>query len=858
MASKVVSLDDRRRGIGRSLKFAFGISRNTNAVQNKELRWSEFTAMLKEPKVGAESMDAYLRLPTSSQIELKDVGHFTCGSYDGNKRAKAGIHAHGCGVLDVDHCTDDTIEKILNKETGLGSYQFFMHTTRKDREGARRLRIIFPLTRDVNALEYGALTRIIANSLNGDDTPTSIEWFDHTGFEFTRVMFWPSVSADQEYVYWDNPGAWIEPDEWLAYYDGYYTNMDRWPVSSRYAGTLQADRKKAGVPWEKPGVIGAFCRTFDIHSAIEVFLSDIYVPGSNSNRMTYAKGSSADGAVIYEDGHMFSRHETDPAYYQNLNAFDLVRVHLFGDLDAKVAPDTKINELPSYGAMRSFALEDPDVAADYETTRSMNRGAEFDDFDIEEYSAPAASGTKDTTGDLTAAPTETARALPVIVPEPTPEEKKAAEMVWRKALHERAAKNDEGGIKPTLSNLMLILSYDPIFVKSIAFNEFTLTKMQMKPYPGMSASVPPEGIEWSDLAGVNVRSLIERRHNISFSTQNVTDAVDGIGDRHRFHPVRNYLKRLPAWDGVDRIETFFVDVFGADNTPYTREVTRKFFAGAVARVMHPGIKFDFVLVLEGPEDRGKSTVFKILSRGWFTDGITFGMDSKEFVERSSGSWICEFAEMLTKGVASAEHTKAFVSRQVEKVRLAYARNAITAARQCVFVGTTNESQYLMSITGNRRFWPVKGDGRYIDMAAVAAMVDQLWAEAMVNYAFGEKLWIDDPEIRKAAAEIQAARVEGDEWAPIITEWLDVPTETHGEFAGKHLRDKTNAADIWVTCLQGAMPQMTNQIGRRINTIMRQMPGWEYRVGVTVEGHRGRGFTRIIQLPTQENSDDHKV
>jgi len=229
------------------------------------------------------------------------------------------------------------------------------------------------------------------------------------------------------------------------------------------------------------------------------------------------------------------------------------------------------------------------------------------------------------------------------------------------------------------------------------------------------------------------------------------DAVLWLGQKRTAHPPRHYLEEQQAkWDGKPRLDTWLTKYVGVEDKPYTRTIGRKWMLGGVRRVRQPGCKFDNVLVLEGPEYAGKSRVFKILAGDWFTDGVNLGDNAREVIENTAGSWIVECQELSGLGRRDIEAVKAFATRQVDRARAAYGRVVSDIPRQFILGGTTNESRYLMSKTGNRRFWCA--DVGKIDLDALAKDRDQLWAEAAHYEALGERIYLTRAEFDQAAHE----------------------------------------------------------------------------------------------------------
>jgi len=226
-----------------------------------------------------------------------------------------------------------------------------MYSTHSHTPSAPRLRLVIPLKRPVSPDEYQAVSRRIAGDLG-------IDFFDDTTYEAHRLMYWPSTSKDGEFIFKYLDEEWADPDEILARYPD-WKDPSYWPESSQTKAERKKLADKQGDPREKPGIVGAFCRTYTIAQVIEKFLSDVYAPGDDPSRYTYIPGSTAGGLVLYDrDNFAYSYHATDPICGKLCNAFDLVRLHKFGDLDDDAKEGTPVNKLPSYLAMQELAEKD--------------------------------------------------------------------------------------------------------------------------------------------------------------------------------------------------------------------------------------------------------------------------------------------------------------------------------------------------------------------------------------------------------------------------------------------------------------------------------------------------------------------
>lgn len=440
---------------------------------------------------------------------------------------------------------------------------------------------------------------------------------------------------------------------------------------------------------------------------------------------------------------------------------------------------------------------------------------------------------------------------------------------------------EDGSVKPNLHNVQLILRNDPRFRGVIGFNHFThevvqvrkpgsfrLKKQSPKPVRQLDGQIwslrnEVNGDLWSDSHDNAVRVILEAPtrqggYGLRTSDRDLCSALDLVAQEHAFHPVRDFLSSL-HWDGEHRVERLFVDYVGAEDNAYHREAALLFMVGAVARVFEPGHKFDFVPILEGLQGVRKSTFVKTLACHWFAELEGDFHDTKGMVERMQGSWIVELPEL--QGFSKAEITtiKGFVSRPVDKVRMAYARRAAEFPRQCVFIGSTNETEYLRDATGGRRFWPIACSVTEIDTDRLEREIGQLWAEAKAMYDAWRAtqphgtlpLYIRDPEASAEAKRLQETRREiGAEeiLAGQISAWLDKPENADLGFdeAEELPRDFVCAVEVWTEFWgrDGSPPSVES---RRINRALALLPNWE-KVGTpraTKRYGNQRGFRRGI-------------
>ena len=425
--------------------------------------------------------------------------------------------------------------------------------------------------------------------------------------------------------------------------------------------------------------------------------------------------------------------------------------------------------------------------------------------------------------------------------------------------------NEEGAIKPTLHNVELMVRNDPRLSGLPQLNEFTLEPVQ-RIAPGTKANRRANAAKqtrqlagrvwqvkdalngdlWSDDRDFAIRSILEAPktqggYGVKVTDRDLKASIVLAATDHSFHPVREYLER-PTWDGVARVETLFHDYVGAPDDAYSRSVSRLMMVAAVTRIYEPGAKWDFAVILEGLQGKRKSTFIQTLGRSWFAELDGDFHDPKQMIELMQGAWIMEIPELSGFNRGDVRSIKAFISRQRDRARLAYAKRAGEFPRQCIFIGSTNDREYLKDDTGGRRFWPMLCclDGE-IDIDRLDVNVDQLWAEALTLYRamrvaqpYGiPPLYLTDPEARATAARLQESRrVESadDGWAGRIADWLDLPINTGSldedtDEQGRPLyRDKTCLMELWFECL-GNQGKYQTADGNMLARIMTKITGW---------------------------------
>lgn len=758
------------------LVIATGNSRKDKSWKNKEISWSEFLAQVSTTYRTSEILAEYKGLPKHRQDDIKDVGGFVGGRLKDGKRKSGYVENRSMLTLDMDYAEPGIWEQI----TLFFDFACCIYSTHKHTPEKPRLRLIIPLSRTVTADEYAAVARKVAADIG-------IEQFDDTTYEPTRLMYWPSTSADGEFIFEQQDGPFLNPDTVLARYRD-WRDSSQWPVSSRQSAIVKRSLAKQSDPLSKDGVIGVFCRVYSIQEAIEKFLPNVYTPSLINGRYDYILADSTAGVLVYDDKFAYSHHATDPACGKLCNAFDLIRIHKFGELDIKTDEESTPSKLPSFKAMQELCINDEGVKKLLAKERQTQAHSEFSSCDEE----------------------------------------------WQSLLE--LTKNGE--VKDSLSNIILILRHDPK-LQSIAYNQHS-NCIDVK------GELPWKQVKsgWSDSDVAGAKAYIDGTYNI-WSPGKFKDALLSVAAERAYHPVREYLDALPQWDGVERIDTLLIDYLGAEDNAYTRAVTRKTMCAAVARIYEPGTKFDHILVLNGPQGIGKSTFFARLGSKWFSDSLTISdMRDKAAAEKLQGYWLLELGELAGIKKLDVETVKSFISRTDDKYRASYGLTVESHPRQCVIVGSTNcESGFLRDITGNRRFWPVKVSGGSGKKPWDLADINQIWAEAVVKYRAGEELFLKGDVVAMAFAE-QADAMESDDREGLVREYLEklLPENwrdldlyerrnflSGGDFGsgttGVAMRERVCTMEIWCECFGKDAASLKKGDAYEVNAIMAKIEGW---------------------------------
>ena len=754
----------------RDLAIAYGNNRQAKKWVNKTISYDDLKARLKVTIRTTESAEEYAKMSRAQRDIAKDHGGFVGGVLRGGRRKVDTVELRSMIALDGDRI-DKTFLADYEKSA---PYASCLYTTHSSTPENPRVRLVFPLTRDVTMEKFVAVSRYLAQMLG-------IDFFDECSYQPNQLMYWPSSPQNGVFVFKETEKDWLNPDDILSAHPE-WTDPTRLPTSSRESKANQVTKEKVKEPLAKDGTVGLFNRVyFPISRALEDFLSDVYEPTDNENRWHLITSSSMAGVEIIEDKFVYSHHAKDPAYLKLCNAFDIVRIHKFGDFDDK----------ESFKEMCEFAMRQDEVKVAAANEKLSEAEEDFSDVDD-----------------------------------------------WKKKL----CYTSKGAVlENSLYNAKLIMQNDPL-LKNIVFNQLA-DGLEIK------GDVPWQHPAkfWRDADDAQLICYVDDHYG-TFSQRNYDIAVTKVADDRSYHPIRLYFEALPPWDGEKRVDTLFIDYFGADDNDYIRAVCRKTLCAAYMRVYHPGIKFDYLPVFNGAQGIGKSTFISNLGMEWFSDSLTLSdMNDKTAAEKLQGYWIHEIGELAGMKKADLDKVKSFVSRCDDKYRASFGKRVTPHPRQCVFFGTTNsENGYLRDVTGNRRFWNVKASGRskYKPWDMTKEVVEQIWAEVILLAKAGEKLYLD-PSLETYAREEQREAMEQDDREGIVREYLDMllpeawddmdmyrrrdyfrdpsdPTRPEGV----RRRMEVSNLEIWCECFGKPKEDIKSSDSYAIAAIMKRLKDWE--------------------------------
>lgn len=791
-----------------------------------EITWSEFVDRLGKPKITAETLDEFLSYSKSKQDDIKDVGGFVGGKLKGNLRRSEAVESRSLITLDLDNLAYEDDTKIIKTLNSLGC-AYVVYSTRKHQTTKPRIRVIFPLAEDVTAEEYEPIARKVAEFIG-------LRYCDPTTFQAVRLMYWPNHSIDSDYVFTYADKPMLDGAAILNMYVD-WKDVTSWPEVPDAQKLHQNMLKKQENPLEKEGMVGAFCRRFNIYQAIDEFLPGVYEPCDVADRLTFIGGSTTAGAIVYQDGlFLYSHHATDPCSQKLVNAFDLVRLHKFGHLDIQAEVNTPVAKLPSWIAMKEWVMAKTDVRKDLLKERQQKAIAEFSIVDDKNEEVLEGEIVEDDDN-------------------------------WKDGIQYSA-----DGMKAlsTLANIILILRND----KELKFKIFKdIFSSRILVRDGVPWDRKFETLDriWNDTDDAGLRWYLESFYGIT-STNKIMDGVSLIAEENAENKVATRLQST-QWDGEKRLETLFIDYLGCEDNVYTREISEKSLVAAVRRAIYGGIKWDNMPILIGPQGVGKSTFLKILGMDWYNDSLV-NVEGKDACELIQGSWILEMGELSSLRKSELNLVKNFLSRTDDIFRASYGRRAQKYPRRCAFFGTANDTNFLRDETGNRRFWPIDCfiyKPKKSIFNDLNDELDQIWAEACELAKNKFYSLVLSKEAEKIAKEEQEAHSEDNVFKGIILDYLDkkIPKNWNSldafakrtfldeyETMSKQydennliLRDKVCAAEIWEEALKNSIRFMKKSDSIEINKVLASLKEWEKMKTSSKFGKYGvqRGYKRKI-------------
>lgn len=861
------------------IRYAKGRGSNLGKAKNETNSWEAFCKMLAKPVVTSERQREFNKMTDKEQAALKGVnGWIFRAPIEGNVRNRSSSLPGDMITLDFDYLTPEFLEELLAGKI-CGEWEWVFHTSRRHTPEKPRGRLFLPVKSAMPPDMYGAASRIIGQKF--DMTMTHV---DKVSFRVAQMMYLPTASKDGEFIHYRNEG---ELCDWSAELDefevlvGDWHNLKLLPITPGEA--LRETSDKAEDPTTKQGPVGDFCRAYDIPAAIDKFLSDKYEPAdvnSAKPRYTYLGGTTTNGAEVQDDGlFLFSHHGSDPCGDMLVNAFDLVRIHLYGVLDENEDETTPIGKRSSFKRMIEFIQTDPEYRKAAVASR-YDMAAMTADFDM------AMEGVEVETDE------DYDQEIEDLVGKPIKRTDKGAPISEAKAgALKRKPRPDkdwitnlettlQGTLKNTSANITQIVFNDLRMRDAIAYNKLQdrlvlreplrtkLDYLVSEPVPN-----PLDGLMMEDRHTAQIRILLESAAGAGlpgYGYNTVTDrdlqaAVEQVGWSNAYHPVVEYLEAQgKVWDGQERAAQLFVKYIGCPDTPYFRDAAKFFLIAAVARAYEPGHKFDFVPILCGAQGQRKSSFIKVLAKSWFGELKVDFKDEKKAVEQMQGFWIMELPELSSLSKSQVEDIKAFVSSTDVSLRMAYGRLPKAFKRSCVMMGSTNDEQYLLDTTGNRRWWPVPVMVDKIDTDGLAQEIDQIWGEVYHLYKDMRKaqpngdlpLYLSDPEsIAESVKEQQKAEVPTDveNYTVKIAPYLNMHINEEGwddfdavmENPKRVRRRFVTITEIWSDALEGSNQQPPN-MGRTLAKALRKC-GWE----MDDRTHRIEGVPTRVYIPSEE-------
>lgn len=656
--------------VNRSLAVYVTTNRKARVYQAAPMSLQGLCDRLKMSQAIPHTIEAYKTLPKAQQDDLKDIGGFVLGELEGGRRKSGAVLSRCAAVLDADNLPAGGTDELIRRVAALGLC-CCVYSTAKHCPQAPRLRVVFPFGADIPAEQYPPVARLLCRCIQQEMT-----WFDPTTAQAERMMYWPAHCQDVPPVWYEQEGqGLVDAAALLAQQLPTWQDPAAWPAFPNEQRDMDKALKKAQQqdPEGKEGIVGAFCRAYNVPAAMDKYLPGVYEETATEGRYTFTGGSTWGGAVLYGGGKfLYSNHATDPAGGKLVNSFDLVRLHKFSDLDDGAPEGARGNRLPSYAAMVKLAREDEAVAA----LMAQERVSAVEDF----------------------------------------QEIVDQENALKLAQHEGEVLSED------IMELAL-KAFGVQIRRNLITGRADIT--------GMPATYSTE-----EAVNTLPTMLADRLRVIGIKGVNRTSIVDcltNLADKYRYNPVLDML-HTTAWDRVRRFPKL-LDILRIDPSSFYALLFRKWLIQCIA-LAHNSANYqeaaEGVLVIQGPQGIGKTTLFRKLAvrSDWLAEGVTLDMKNKDYIIQAVGVWIAELGELESTLKKEQASLKAFITQKMDRIRAPYAREATDRPRRTSFGATVNQEAFLRDETGARRFWVVPVEDMDTDELnrLPPEWFVQLWAE----------------------------------------------------------------------------------------------------------------------------------
>ncbi len=321
--------------------------------------------------------------------------------------------------------------------------------------------------------------------------------------------------------------------------------------------------------------------------------------------------------------------------------------------------------------------------------------------------------------------------------------------------------------------------------------------------------------DWTDADDLDCLRWLQREHNTRFNPSHARNAARSVGSSRRRDSLREFVERLPKWDGTPRIEATFTDAWGAPENELMRATGRNFFVALIARALNPGAQVDTVWCFEGPQGTFKSLALRALG-GKLHAEISASIGTADFQRELRGLWIAELSELDSLRGREASTVKRILSAPADRFVEKYQTHAQTYLRRAVAVATTNEAAYWEDPTGARRLVPIPCGEIRIDLIKENRL--QWFAEALHLYRQPATWW----EFPSAIAEAQEDRQQIDPWEDSLRDAIEHGRKTELNSTIDWPDGWISTAEIMRDWLRLSAHQQGKASGVRLGKVMRRL------------------------------------